>query len=37
MGDNFGVNSDEFKNNDFFYVVFCSKPLRRCEETFDDE
>jgi hypothetical protein len=37
MGDNFGVIFDEFKNIDFFYVVFYNKPLHRCEETFDDE
>jgi hypothetical protein len=29
--DNFAIISNELEHGDPFYVVFCNKPLHRCE------
>jgi hypothetical protein len=36
LGDNFVVISNDLENGDPFFVVFCDKSLRMCEQTFED-
>jgi hypothetical protein len=36
IGDNYVVIAKELENGDPFYVVFCDKPLHRCETIFTD-
>ncbi len=37
FSDNFVVISNELEYMDPFYVIFCTKPLHTCEETFEDD